>query len=715
MANEPRPNDDEPSADQSDKPGTEPRPRSAGAAESTPRADGGVEQPTIARETVSVQEACRLAGFARNRYFHGKLMTARDMELDQDYHAGRFETFVQHVAGEGVVCGLTTTVGQDDEDSNLEVAVSAGFATDCCGRPVVLPDGADETFTPRDLNTAERVEDAATDEGVSLFVRYAQCAAEKVPIKGSEDACGEECTYNRIVDDYGIELRAGAPGPKPVRSVDFPEEGDLATYEPGDGAAEDDPGLHAIATSYYESDGATRPCDESGNPLIFLGHFRATGAGEGVGWERMTDESPRPYVYDNDMLYAAIARHATDFENPHDVVATVEGVDPEDGDVDLTADDTIDIEARPDDHEVSFAVAQWVLDSIISSINGVEADDEGNVDLVSDSGTVDVDPNAGEDNQLSLDVDEDELGAIFTLSDVEPDDEGDLELRSSAEVTVNPMPGDNAISFGVDEAGLDGIVTSISDVDPDGDGDVELFSDSEILGVEPRGGNRLEITFDETEVPGTGAVETVHGVPPDDSGDVEFVSPTDTIDPTPDTGANQVELDLTERIREQLDAHCRYVLDKTLKTTIRSFYRVADVYSENDSIPERAGEIIIVSRDAIKAEAFRQPPKFADAAAEIHDNAEDVLTVVTDDLATDRTREAYEDALAELEERLPEIGSDDVTCAEAVRLAIALDWVCETARWLHSEDDPRIVTIPGTDRQIESTIVHDLVRDGRAQ
>ena len=712
MSNEPRPNNDELSADQSDKPGAERRAGPAAATESTPRADGGIEQQAIARETVDVQEACRLAGFARNRYFHGKLMTARDMELDQDYHAGRFETFLQHVAGEGVVCGLTTTVDQDDD---TKVAVSAGFAIDCCGRPVVLPDGADETFTPRELNTAEQVQDAATDEGISLFVRYAECKAEKVPIKGSEDACGEECTYNRIVEDYEIELRAGAPGPKPVRSVDFPEESDLTTYEPGDGAAEDDPGLHRIAMSYYESDGATRPCDESGNPLVFLGHFRATGVSEGVGWERVTDESPRPYVYDNDMLYAAIARHATDFENPHDVVATVKRVEPEDGDVDLTADDTIDIEARPDDHEISFAVAQWVLDSIISSINGVEADEEGNVDLVSDSGTVDVDPDAGEDHQLSLDVDEDELDAIFTLSDVEPDEEGDLELRSSDEVTVNPMPGDNAISFSVDEAGLDGIVTSISDVDPDGDGDVELFSDSEILGVEPRGSNRLEITFDETEVPGAGAVETVHGVPPDDVGDVEFVSPTDTIDPTPDTGANQVELDLAERIREQLDAHCRYVLDKTLKTTIRSFYRVADVYSETDAIPGIVLEIISLARDAIEAEVFRRPSEFADTAGTIHDIAEDIVTVITSDLATDPTRDTYEDALAELEERLAEIDLDDVTCAEAVRLAVALDWVCETARWLHPEDDPRIVTIPGTDEEIESPIVHDLVGDGRAQ
>lgn len=715
MSNEPRPNDDELSADQSDKPRAERRARPAAAAESAPRADGGVEQQAIARENVDVQEACRLAGFARNRYFHGKLMTARDMELDQDYHAGRFETFLQHVAGEGVVCGLTTTVDQDNEDDDLEVAVSEGFAIDCCGRPVVLPGGADETFTTQNRNTAELVEDATTDEGISLFVRYDECAAEKVPIKGSEDACAEECTYNRIVEDYEIELRAGAPGPKPVRSVDFPKEGDLATYESGDGAAEDDPGLHGIAMSYYESDDATRPCDESGNPLIFLGHFRETGAGEGVGWERVTDESPRPYVYDNDMLYAAIARHATDFENPHDVVATVKGVEPGDGDVDLTADDTIDIEARPDDHEVSFAIAQWILDSIISSINGVEPDDEGNVDLVSDSGTVDVDPDAGEDHQLSLDVAEDELDAIFTLSDVEPDDDGDLELRSSDEVTVNPIPGNNAISFGIDEAGLDGIVTSISDVDPGGDGDVELFSDSEILGVEPRGGNRLEITFDEAEVPGAGAVETVHGVSPTDAGDVQFVSPTETIDPTPNAGANQVELDLAERIRGQLDAHCRYVLDKTLKTTIRSFYRVADVYSETDAIPDIALEIIRLTRDAIEAEVFRRPPEFADAADEIHDIAEDILTVITDNLATDRTRDAYEDALAELEERLAEIDLDDVTCTDAVRLAVALDWVCETARWLHSEDDPRIVTIPGTDEEIESPIVHDLVRDGRAQ
>ena len=44
--------------------------------------------------------------FERNRYFHGKLMTARDMEAEQDYLRRRMATLSRGVLGVGVVAGL---------------------------------------------------------------------------------------------------------------------------------------------------------------------------------------------------------------------------------------------------------------------------------------------------------------------------------------------------------------------------------------------------------------------------------------------------------------------------------------------------------------------------------------------------------------------------------------------------------------------------------
>lgn len=303
----------------------------------------------------------RLEQFHRNLFFHGKLMTARDMVAEQDYHASRLETFTRTVAGDGVVCGLETSVTDEEGDGTLEVTVQAGYALDDAGRPIVLPDADDEAFTQDERSTAPLADpESGEDDGVSLYVEYEDCSTERVPQKGSEDACGEDCTYNRIVSDYEIVLKRGPPAaPKPVYDVTFPTRAELEEYEDDDSAADvgrHNPMLHEIARSYTEHRVEHEPtCGATGEGQLFLGHWIEAGD----TWELQEEPRPRPRVYSADMLYAAIARHVTDYDNPHGSVATVEGVGPdEDGDVGVDADDTIDVDApaADDDHALHLAV-----------------------------------------------------------------------------------------------------------------------------------------------------------------------------------------------------------------------------------------------------------------------------------------------------------------------------------------------------------------------
>lgn len=291
------------------------------------------QQPTdLDADMGDTSADCAIRRFVRNRYFNGKVMSARDMQAEQEYHAERLEVVAGHVLGEGVVCGLEPTV--KPHDGGLEVSVTEGVVLDCCGRPVAIEEIEKERFP----------ESAVPESGdFSLFVEFEPCLSEKVTRRGSEDACGENCEYNRVVEDYRLRIASGPPAErKPVPDLEFP-----TVEEKRQMAAAPSPPTHRArskpARSYHEANGsgsAIAACGTGGDPAVFLGYFTR----ENGSWQREAATEPRHYVYSNDMLYAAVLSHATDVGNPHDVLTSVDGVEHVDGNVDLTStDDSVTI------------------------------------------------------------------------------------------------------------------------------------------------------------------------------------------------------------------------------------------------------------------------------------------------------------------------------------------------------------------------------------
>lgn len=284
--------------------------------------------------------------FERNRYFNGKLMTARDMQAEQEYHRTRLDTLTRHVTGTGIVCGLGVEIEpRGTADETPRAIVGSGIAIDAEGRQIVVTER-----TPKEIPG-----DKLTGDGVSVFIEQTTCKTESVPATGSEDACKEECDYNRLRETFEISFEVGPPGSsdpqdeqaqqKPVRvdRVSFPSRSMLGDDGTGDESADTetaesgptDDALHDVAQSYHrqqEADSGTggfRDCGPTGHERVFLGHFRnQDGSWESTA-EAGADDSdsgePRPYVYTNDMLYAGLLEHATDFENPHEVAMTVLG------------------------------------------------------------------------------------------------------------------------------------------------------------------------------------------------------------------------------------------------------------------------------------------------------------------------------------------------------------------------------------------------------
>lgn len=255
--------------------------------------------PNTSRQGESIDD-CELHRSERNRYFHGKLMSARDMQAEQRYYRGLFTRHARQVTGQGVVSGLEVTLEESENEDEFDVELQPGYAVDCCGRPVVVPNEASLTVEPDD----------AVDEGpVWINLTYEECVRETVPVPNSEDACEQECEYNRILEVFDIRIESPDPErspSKPVPSIEFPSKDDVEDDE--------DAALDTISRE-YESQDVPVGCPAGDGHTVFLGQYTKRGG----DWVRADEDQARSRVYTNDMLYAGLARHTADYRNPHEV------------------------------------------------------------------------------------------------------------------------------------------------------------------------------------------------------------------------------------------------------------------------------------------------------------------------------------------------------------------------------------------------------------
>ncbi|CAN5610341.1 hypothetical protein BH20ACI3_BH20ACI3_26660 [soil metagenome] len=110
----------------------------------------------------------------RNRYFPGKLLTAEDLELEQQYFREKLKRHNQYLHGFGIVFGLKVT------QNAREVVISPGVAIDCQGNEIVLPEPQEQALPGPDL-------------GATLFlsVSYIEKEADPVPAEVSNSSVME--------------------------------------------------------------------------------------------------------------------------------------------------------------------------------------------------------------------------------------------------------------------------------------------------------------------------------------------------------------------------------------------------------------------------------------------------------------------------------------------------------------------------------------------
>jgi hypothetical protein len=185
-------------------------------------------------------DVCKLRRFERNHYFHGKMLSARDLADEQKYFNEKRWLINRMVIGWGVVCGLDVSL----DDGCL--VVGPGLALDCCGHELLVcdrrklhvdkfvevvggePRKPPPPSKPPSSTSAGTAADARTQGGYQpprpepprdyprpddhrgrwvLCLEFRECRTEPCQTGPARCDHDEQAQYNRIRDDYRLTIR----------------------------------------------------------------------------------------------------------------------------------------------------------------------------------------------------------------------------------------------------------------------------------------------------------------------------------------------------------------------------------------------------------------------------------------------------------------------------------------------------------------------------
>jgi hypothetical protein len=138
---------------------------------------GGKEQP----------EPCALV---RNRYYSGQLLTAQDLQLEQDYIRGRLRRHNRELHSVGIVRGLKVSVHLKDQGAGEQVVVQPGFAID--------PDG-------EEIKVCSKTAASLPQIGSQLFVILSLAERFTHPVPASDD---EQVQFTRVEETFELHTEA---------------------------------------------------------------------------------------------------------------------------------------------------------------------------------------------------------------------------------------------------------------------------------------------------------------------------------------------------------------------------------------------------------------------------------------------------------------------------------------------------------------------------
>ena len=149
-------------------------------------------------------DVCKVKHFERNNYFHGKMLSARDLRVEQEYFNEKRWLINRMITGWGIVCGLEVTVDYGC------LVVKPGLALDCCGHELLVCEP--QALHPDKIAKQLEIDTYQPFQPVRwvLCLEYRECKTERVKPR-SDCEQGEEGEYNHIRDHYQLRFRLWNP------------------------------------------------------------------------------------------------------------------------------------------------------------------------------------------------------------------------------------------------------------------------------------------------------------------------------------------------------------------------------------------------------------------------------------------------------------------------------------------------------------------------
>lgn len=146
----------------------------------------------------------RLVSLSRNKYFYGKLLTERELTLEQGYMNRKRWLINRLGLGSGVLCGLEVELSAD----GTCLLVHPGVAIDPLGREIIVPEPyrLANLRQPTDCHgkpSGGPIEGAAT---LYVCLCYHECNAEPVPVLVSDCDTRQACAANMVRERYCVRL-----------------------------------------------------------------------------------------------------------------------------------------------------------------------------------------------------------------------------------------------------------------------------------------------------------------------------------------------------------------------------------------------------------------------------------------------------------------------------------------------------------------------------
>ena len=138
----------------------------------------------------------------RNRYFYGKLMTARDFEDEQTYFNNKRRLGNRMLHGAGIVAGLGVLL-VDNQTFSLE----AGMAIDYLGREIVVQDPCVKRISA--IKGFDQIKESGD---IYLGIAYREEPSEGTfSVAGSGEGSGVNQEFNRVQEGYELFLTTREP------------------------------------------------------------------------------------------------------------------------------------------------------------------------------------------------------------------------------------------------------------------------------------------------------------------------------------------------------------------------------------------------------------------------------------------------------------------------------------------------------------------------